>query len=227
MTSNIDFFTYFQEQAYCVHSNIENTAIHKECSETPTFSTMFSNILENCSNICEKDLIIVELGCRDGSSACTMAKIVKEKQVSSKIICIDMWDYSHDFWNNNQHMNNHTCSINHSYPEIYNSFINNVIQDCHNDIITPVFMPSDTAIELLQAYNIIPDIVYFDCVHDDENVKKNIENYLNLLNKDNGCIFGNSYYQDSKISICLNDIYNTSNVSIEVVDSMWKIQKIK
>jgi len=225
--SNIDFFTFFQENAYCAHSNIDNATIHEECSENTIFSTLFSNIVENCSNICEKDLIIVELGCCDGSSACTMANIVKEKQVSSKIICIDTWNYSHDFWNGNQHINNHTCSINNSHPEIYNLFIDNVIQHCHNDIITPVFMPCDVAIEVLQGCSIIPDIVYFNCVHDDENLNKNIENYWNILNKDNGFIIGNSYHQDSKISIYLNDFYNTSNVSIEVVDNMWKIHKIK
>ena len=216
----MNILNWFQENAYNNISNLNITSnlLYLDHFETSNFIIKFNEIINN-----KQPSLIIELGSFNGLIACIMAKEIKKNNIPCKIICIDNWQYSRDFWLKIPNYNINI--INNSYSQIYSVFINNIIIENHNDIIVPIYMPADKAIEILNYYNIKTDIIFMNCDLENNMVKNNINEYWNILNN-NGILFGNNYLIDNKTYINLNDFINTSNLLLNTNNDIWSIQKI-
>jgi|688.fasta_scaffold461640_2 hypothetical protein len=226
-----NFFDIFQSNAY---SNINNDIIRSNLlyltnyDISVSFTTKFTEIITNINH--DNPLIIIELGSFNGLTACTMAKIAKENNISCKIICIDIWEYSREFWlkilnDNNDFLNNTPVINNSSYSQIYNIFINNVVFQNHTDMIIPIFTPPNLVIELLNSTNIIPDIIFINCELNNDLLKNNINQYWNILNSNHGELLGNNYIIDNNTFIEVNKLANSSNLTINTNNDIWNIKK--
>jgi hypothetical protein len=127
-----------------------------------------------------------------------MAKIAKENNIPCKIICIDNWEYSREFWlkileHNKDLFNNQINKSQFSY--IYNIFINNVVFQNHTDVIIPIYTSPESIIELL-TNNIIPNMIFINSELNNNLLKNNINQYWNILNY-NGYMIGNNYKLDN------------------------------
>ena len=72
---------------------------------------------------------------------------------------------------------------------LYYDFLNNTRPVC--DVINPIRSSSLNSVNLYQNRSL--DFVFIDASHEYEDVKKDIDNYYNLLNN-KGIIFGDDYY---------------------------------
>ncbi len=107
-----------------------------------------------------KPKIIVELGSWLGVSTCLMAALLPE---TGKVYAVDHW-FGPKGWENRS-------DFAHVLPTLYQGFLSNVkhLGFCHK--IVPVRM---TTVEASKALNVVPDLIYVDTDHEEEDVTRDI-----------------------------------------------------
>jgi predicted O-methyltransferase YrrM len=122
-----------------------------------------------------KEMTMIEIGSYAGESTEIFAKNFKQ------VIAIDPFENDYD-------SNDVTCNY-MDLTDVYYKFIS-VIENYEN--VIHIRKTSDDAIEDLKNTKV--DLVYIDGLHTYEQVKKDIENYKNLLEED-GFICGHDYHE--------------------------------
>lgn len=138
--------------------------------------------------------IIIEVGSWRGSTAIWMASIVKKLNLNCVIICIDTWLGSPEHWlqKGGGIWGDENLNRKHGYPQLYYTFLNNImVKQCH-DVIVPLPLPSESAIKVLERKKIMADLIYIDAAHEFEPVYRDIKYYWERLNPD-GILFGDDY----------------------------------
>ncbi len=132
---------------------------------------------------------IVEVGTWKGRSAIGMARKVRELGLSCEIICIDTWLGSPEHWLGADERQSWRDSLRlqHGYPQLYRTFLSNVIKYQCQEYITPIPLPSDSAFVLLKQFGITAELIYIDASHEYESVLRDITFYWQIL-KDGGIL---------------------------------------
>ena len=139
-----------------------------------------------------KPKIIIEVGSWKGASAIHMAGIIKELKLDTKIICIDTWLGSDEHWYYLDRLEHSDLRLNHGYPQLYYTFLNNIIKSGHSDIIIPLAQTSTNAYKILKHFGIKAEVIYIDGSHNEIDVYNDISNYSELLTGKK-CMFGDDY----------------------------------
>jgi len=169
--------------------------------------------------------LIIEVGTWKGLSAITMANILKQNNIKSKIICVDTWLGALEFIDRLKHTPERDLKLVNGYPTIYYQFLSNVVLSEVQEYILPFPNTSNIAYNYFHNNSIKADLIYIDGSHEYEDVKKDIDNYYNLLNN-KGIIFGDDYYnfvgvQKAVTEFCLK---NKCEFSIQE-NNFWIIKK--
>jgi len=225
----VDLLDFLEQQAFSNIDDINKNDLTLDLQGwiSPKFNDKFTEIIVNSYNELQRPLIIIEIGSWKGLSACTMASIAKQNNIPCKIICIDTWLGSPDYWTTGIADINKGGSLNFNkgYPQIYYTFLNNIILENHTDIIRPFPMSSNEASEILNYYNIKPDIVYIDGAQVYDSVKNDILKYWKILHN-NGYIFGSNYCDEyESIKMAVNDFSGYFMTDKTIDDILWIIQK--
>lgn len=133
--------------------------------------------------------IILELGSWLGASAISMAKIIKDKKLDTKIICIDTWLGSFEFIGLHDSDSDRALMSIYGYPSIYYQFLANVLYENVEDIIIPLPNTTQLGCQWLTSRNITVDMVYIDADNSFESVYSDLHNSWLLLNN-GGVLFG-------------------------------------
>lgn len=227
MSNNFDFINYLQENAY---SNVivpTDYVVDLQGWKSSNFDTNFSNILIETYNFFQEPLMIYEIGSWKGLTATTMATIAKVNNIPCKIICIDTWLGSPDYLTLGINDNNQGLSLNlkNGYPQIYYTFLNNIITLGHNDIIIPFPMSSIEAADILKFYNINSHITFIDGSREYISIHTNLSKYWKLL-KNDGYIYGDYYNQENYGIKNAVDDFSTAVMSPIIIDDfIWNIKK--
>lgn len=224
--SNIDFLEILREHAY---NNIDtnNSILDLQGWISTQFHTKFTEIITASYESLQRPLVIIEIGSWKGLSACTMASIAKENNIPCKIICIDTWLGSPDYWTTGINDVDKGASLNlkNGYPQVYYTFLNNIILQNHNDIIIPLPMSSNEAANILSFYGIIGDIIYIDAATEYDAIFNNISKYWKLMHN-NGYIFGNNYNDNNQgVKMAMNDFTRAVCINKNISDILWILQK--
>ena len=147
-------------------------------------SGIFKNLINEI-----KPKVIVEVGTWKGRSAINMASTVKAAGLKTKIYCVDTWLGAVEFWTSHKDTTERNLLLKNGYPQIYYQFLSNVIHADHQDCIIPIPLPSTTAWQVLEHYNVKADLIYIDASHVYEDVLADIKNYSKVLNTP-GIMFG-------------------------------------
>jgi hypothetical protein len=139
-----------------------------------------------------KPKIIVEVGSWKGASAINMAKIAKSLGVDCKIICIDTWLGSPEHFLGNDPSWRTSLRLTHGYPQLYFTFLANVVRNGVQDVIVPLASTSESAAVILERKRVRPDVVYIDAAHEYEPVLRDLRLYWKLL-ADDGVLVGDDY----------------------------------
>ena len=131
--------------------------------------------------------LIVEVGTWKGASAVHMAQEAKRLGLEDvEIVCVDTWLGSADMFNYSD-----LRRLN-GYPQVYFTFLTNVIEAGVTDLITPFPIASSAAALTLQTGGIKADLVYIDGAHDAVGVHRDLFDYWPIV-RDGGVLFGDDY----------------------------------
>jgi SAM-dependent methyltransferase len=147
-------------------------------SQSPAFAEAISR---------HQPKLIVEVGTWKGGSAIHMANLCKQKYGNSdfEIVCIDTFLGSLEHWNRVAH----TMAFNYGRPNLYNTFVSNVIRTNNADVITPFPVDSHNGWQVLLHFGVMADMIYIDAGHDFDAVVKDIEGFKQVL-KPGGVLLG-------------------------------------
>ena len=125
--------------------------------------------------------LIIEIGTWKGGSAIHMAQLSKKYNFLTEIICIDTFLGSSQMWTIKKKDYFESLKIKNGYPQVYNTFLNNIHFAKVNDIITPLPTDSFSAIKILASYKIYSNFFYVDGAHEYYAVKSDLKNLKALL----------------------------------------------
>jgi cephalosporin hydroxylase len=127
---------------------------------------------------------IIEVGSWHGQSTITMAKACKALGLETTIYCIDTWLGALEFYTDPTPERD--LQKRDGYPQVYYTFLKNIIEAGVREMIKPIPLPSNI------AYKILPEaeLVYLDASHEYEDVKADIEHFRPLCR---GVLFGDDY----------------------------------
>jgi predicted O-methyltransferase YrrM len=121
---------------------------------------------------------IIEVGSWKGASAVHMAGLAPE----AHILCIDTWLGSPEMVSLNNNLYDHFRRL-HGWPQLYFTFISNVIRHVGRERICPLPMPSTVAAPLLRKMGVQADMIYIDGSHEYLDVARDVDDYWPLLRK--------------------------------------------
>ena len=134
--------------------------------------------------------IIVEVGTWKGASAIHMADIVRELGLSTTIVCVDTWLGSPEHYL--QAGLGDGLRPKHGYPQLYFTFLANVVRSGHAGRIIPLPMTSESAAVILAAKGVRPDLVYVDAAHERDPALRDFRAYWGLM-AGSGVLIGDDY----------------------------------
>lgn len=125
--------------------------------------------------------LIIEVGTWKGRSAINMAKKAMALGLSCEILCIDTWLGSPEHWYQDQWRD--SLKLRNGRPDLYNTFLNNVISNGCQKYITPFPITSEAAYFVLEKLGTSSDLIYIDAGHEYESVARDIRMYWSLLSE--------------------------------------------
>lgn len=158
--------------------------LHGWASEGPVFNKLIEEI---------KPELIVEVGTWKGASAVNIARLASANNPEAKVVCVDTWLGSPEFWDDKSDpLRYGSMNFKNGYPQVYYTFLNNVVSLGLSDVIIPFPTTSFVASQWFKTKNIKSDLIYIDATHEYEEVKLDIQCWFSVL-KDGGVLFGDDY----------------------------------
>lgn len=137
--------------------------------------------------------LIAEVGVWKGRCALNMAEYCRELDVEAEILCIDTWLGSPEHWLRRDNKNFYrSLNIKHGLPQIYWTFLRNVLDADAQRCITPMPMTSEVAFHVLKQLKVSLDLVHIDAGHEYESVYGDLSRYWSLL-RPGGVLIGDDY----------------------------------
>jgi hypothetical protein len=191
------------------------------------FAAVFERMLKKTFDTNQRQLTIIEVGTWKGLSAITMANIAKSLNIPVRILCIDTWLGAPEFWTWGLHDPTRGKSLKtlNGYPSIYYTFLRNVIDHGHQEVICPFPVSSNEAIEVLKFYKIMGDIIYVDAAHEYKSVSNDMERCWEIL-QDDGYMIGDDYHENWRGVIQAVEEFSTQkNIQKQLDGVVWSFHK--
>jgi hypothetical protein len=135
--------------------------------------------------------LVVEVGSWKGASVIHMAKVARTLNLTTKFICIDTWLGSNDtLWLSSEYRQ--SLLLQNGYPSMFRQFIFNIIANGVSEDIYPLPATSTSGYCLLKRLGIIPQLIYIDAGHEEDEVALDVKLYWDIL-APGGCLFGDDY----------------------------------
>lgn len=138
-----------------------------------------------------KPQLIIEVGSWKGRSAINMAKHIQSLGLDTEVLCIDTWLGSPEHWQGPQDYWD-SLRMTHGRPQLYDTFINNVIANGCKEQITPLSLNSEAAFYVLQKLGVQSSMIYIDAGHEYDSVMRDMQMYWQLL-EDGGVMILDDY----------------------------------
>jgi predicted O-methyltransferase YrrM len=135
---------------------------------------------------------ICEVGSWKGRSAINMANAAKALGLHTEIVCVDTWLGSPEHWLRQEPEWYSSLAIRHGMPQLYYTFLANVVRAGVSDVITPFPNTSEGAAAVFSALDIRFELAYVDAAHEYEPAKRDIALYYDLLAEE-GLLIGDDY----------------------------------
>jgi hypothetical protein len=186
-------------------------------SEDPIFKEIINEI---------KPKLIIEVGTWKGASAIYMASYLREIGLNSKILCIDTWLGSVDFWGDQDDPEKYMgLSLVNGYPTVYYQFLANVLHKGLQDYIIPFPQTSLEAWRWLELNEIKADLCYIDASHNQDDVYNDLNNYWDILNP-GGALYGDDYDQYwPTVKSAVDDFVADNHFRLKVSGNKWFLRK--
>jgi hypothetical protein len=128
-----------------------------------------------------------------------------------QIVCVDTWLGSPEHVLALQPGWRESLRLRNGYPQLYFTFLTNVIQQGVADMIVPLPATSENAATILAHKGIRPQLVYIDATHEYFAVKRDLQLYWQLLT-DNGVLLGDDYAAWPGVTQAANEFAKERNL---------------
>lgn len=137
--------------------------------------------------------LIVEVGVWKGMSAIAMARHARRIGLATEVLCIDTWLGSPEHWLV-RHKPNYFPSLRlrRGFPQLYDTFLANVVAHGVQDLITPLPNTSENAAAILRSLAVTAGLVHIDAAHEYASVARDLRTYWTLLDPD-GILIADDY----------------------------------
>jgi predicted O-methyltransferase YrrM len=147
-----------------------------------------------------RPVTIVELGTWKGASAIHMAGLCKEYGIAAQILCVDNFIGFPSFYFRKEQAHKE-FKIKGGFPRLYWTFMKNVVTAGHQDIITPLVMQTENAVQVCKAKNIKADLIYVDGDHSYAGCKKDLALFDSVLAEDGVFLCDDYQWEGAKQAI--------------------------
>jgi hypothetical protein len=134
--------------------------------------------------------IILEVGVWKGSSVIHMAQQLKQRQADAVVIAVDTWLGSWEHWFNPEWKS--SLKMSNGHPNLYWTFVNNVIAAGVQDYVVPLQLDSHNASEVIHRMSIRPDVIHIDGSHEYRAVLNDLQDWWPIL-RPSGLLIGDDY----------------------------------
>lgn len=136
---------------------------------------------------------IFEIGVWKGAASIHMAKILRELDLRCELICVDTWLGSPEhFLTDHNGPRYRSLRLRNGYPQLFYTFLGNVIRNGVADYIVPLPMTSDSAATVLNRLQLHADLIHIDAAHDYPSALRDFHSYWQLLSE-RGVLIGDDY----------------------------------
>jgi predicted O-methyltransferase YrrM len=147
-----------------------------------------------------RPVTIIELGTWKGASAIHMAGLCKEYGIAAQILCVDNFIGFPSFYFRKEQAHKE-FKIKGGFPRLYWTFMKNVATAGHQDVITPLVMQTDNAVQVCKAKNIKADLIYVDGDHSYAGCKKDLNLFDSVLADDGVFLCDDYQWEGAKKAI--------------------------
>jgi len=157
--------------------------------------------------------VIVEVGTWKGASAIHMGQVARALGLASRIICVDTWLGSPEHFLGVQPGWRHSLRMRNGYPQLYFTFLTNVVQHDLTETIVPLPATSENAAAILRHHKIRPNLIYIDAAHEYGAVKRDLQLYWQLLS-DDGVLLGDDYLTWPSVTRAADDFAKEQRLAL-------------
>ena len=170
--------------------------------------------------------MIAEIGVWKGRCVLNMATYCRELGIQAEILCIDTWLGSPEHWLWRDDPNCYaSLKIKNGLPQLYWTFMRNVVDAGAQDMITPVPMSSDGAFYVLAHLKVSFDLVHIDAGHEYESVSGDLKRYWSLL-RPGGILIGDDYLEGwPGVMRAANELAQSNKRPLEIAGQKYVLQK--
>lgn len=130
-----------------------------------------------------KPATVIELGTWKGASAIHMAGLFKEEGIAAQILCVDNFIGFPSYYLRPEQAHKE-FKIKGGIPRLYWTFMKNVHEAGHADMITPLVQQTAAAAQICMGKRIKADMIYVDGDHTYEGCRDDLKNFTPVLNDD-------------------------------------------
>lgn len=168
--------------------------------------------------------IVVEIGVWKGRSAIHMGKKIKALNLDAVIIAVDTWLGSSEHWINPKYEKD-IKSV-HGYPNLYFTFMQNIMSEGLQDVVLPMPLDSINAIEVFRSKELMPELIHIDAGHDYKSVMSDLEAWWPQL-RPGGIMVGDDYSSKwPQVYKAWNDFFSEPSIPIEEGENKCRVRKV-
>jgi predicted O-methyltransferase YrrM len=175
---------------------------------------------------------IVEVGTWKGMSAISMARAMKSAGiVDGEVVCVDTWlggpeNLVEPLEGGGWQVSRWASSLRrlHGYPQLYYTFLSNVVDAGLTDVITPLPLSSDAGATVLSTVGYRADLIYIDGGHTYDSVTADLQGYWPIV-RPGGLLFGHDFSWIPDVERAVRDFTSSLNISFEVDAPFFVIRK--
>lgn len=222
-----DFIRKLRQEAFCDANALIIVSSDLQGWMWDGFEALVADMLSQLHSKLQRPLVVIEVGSWKGLSTHTIAKVAKKANIPVDIIAVDTWLGAPEFWTWGMNDPTRGGSLRRKagYPLVYYLFLKNMLDNGHQDVISPLPLPSAQAYDVLRHYNIVGDMIYIDGAHEYDAVKQDISNYWNIL-QSGGIMLGDDYVDGwPGVKKAVDELSAEKGVSKKVHGVVWVLEK--
>lgn len=164
----------------------------------------------------------IEVGTWKGNSAIAVAKHLRELGHPHHLVCVDTWTASFEHW-----IEDHSRALwtfKHGRPDLYETFLCNVVHEGLQDFITPFPVPSTTAAKYFNHLGVKAGYIFVDGSHQEDDVWADLNAWWPVL-AEGGVMAGDDYISWVGVTNSVNRFAQEKGLRLEVNHVNWWMTK--
>ncbi len=132
---------------------------------------------------------VIDVGVWKGQSTITMARAMKKAAIDGVVIAVDTFLGSPEHWDSHPDL----YERHHGMPNLYATFLSNVINARLTDYVVPLPQTSTTAVTVLRRAGVLAQVIHVDAAHEYREVINDAQDYWPVL-APGGYLVGDDYH---------------------------------